>query len=116
MNLEPVLGEEALRQIREHKRRRVIARVERAVIHYRAKNSTMGTIMAEVALSHGVSGVDIKSNRRARRILFARQEFMYRAKTETLHSVAAIGRFCMKDHTTVMYGVRQYEQRMREGA
>ena len=69
----------------------------------------MKAIMEQVADKHKVSVHEIKSASRGRAIVIPRQEFFYRAKTETLKSYPDIGRFCGgRDHTTVLHGVRRH--------
>jgi hypothetical protein len=70
-------------------------------------------IATEVGRSHGVSLKQMQSHRRDKRFVRARQEAMYRMKTETLMSFPAIGRKFNRDHTTVLYSIRKYEERMR---
>lgn len=63
-------------------------------------------IVNEVADKHGVSFIDIISNRRFHRIVVARQEAMYRLSIETKMASSEIGRHLgNKHHTTVLFGV-----------
>jgi chromosomal replication initiation ATPase DnaA len=77
---------------------------------------TMREILDEVLAKHNVSAIDFFSERRNHPFVLARQEFMWRARKETFHSMPTIGRFCRRDHTTVMHGSRAHEKRMKEGA
>lgn len=71
-------------------------------------------IMREVSEKYNVSIVDIKSERRTQFIVKPRQEFFYRARTETGHSLPNIAKFCgNRDHTTVLHGVRKHAERLR---
>lgn len=73
---------------------------------------TLCKIMKEVAKKHGVSVNDIKSAARHRAIIPARQEYFYRARTETVHSYPSIARYCgNRDHTTALYAVKQHALR-----
>jgi chromosomal replication initiator protein len=70
-------------------------------------------IKSEVATKHGVTAGEIDGIRRAAHIVAARQEAMWRVKNETKLSYPEIGRrFGDKDHTTVIWAVRQHEARM----
>lgn len=61
----------------------------------------------------GVTYADLVSSSRARRIIPARQEAMYCIFKERGDSYPAIGRlFGGRDHTTVMWAVKQVEKRM----
>lgn len=69
-------------------------------------------IVNEVAAKHGVSFIDIISERRPRYIVLARQEAMYRLYNETTLSFPDIGRrLGGKDHTTVLHGVTRHCER-----
>ena len=73
-------------------------------------------ILREVAEKHGVTVNDILSSRRAARIVHARQETVWRMKTETTFSYPEIGRrLGGKDHTTIMHALRRYEQMRKSG-
>lgn len=70
-------------------------------------------IILETAIAHGIPPVDIMSTRRAAPIVAARQEAMWRMRTETTMSTPAIGkRLGGRDHTTVIHGVRKHAERM----
>ena len=71
-------------------------------------------IIAEVQRKHGVSYVELLSDRRSRYVAWPRQEVMYRAAKETRLSLPAIGRLLGgRDHTTILHGIRQHAKRMR---
>jgi chromosomal replication initiation ATPase DnaA len=70
-------------------------------------------IAFEVGQAHGVSIREMLSLRRDKVITRARQEAIWRVKNETAMSLPAIGRRFNRDHTTVIYSVRKYEERMR---
>lgn len=66
-------------------------------------------IIEEVADKYDVSVNEIKSPSRVRAIVKPRQEFFYRAKTETLKSYPEIAQFCGgRDHTTVIHAVNKF--------
>lgn len=70
-------------------------------------------IIREVAEKHGVTPVDILSERRTQLVVNARQEAMWRAKSETEWSLPRIGKaFGGRDHTTVIHALRTHEKRM----
>jgi chromosomal replication initiator protein len=72
----------------------------------------MKQIAREVAAKHGVPMVDLKSARRDRPTVLARQEAIYRMRTETLRSLPEIGRFFNRDHTTALHAVRVHSKRL----
>ena len=68
-------------------------------------------IKREVAAKYRVGINEIDSKRRHKLLVQARQEIFWRAKRETTASFPEIGRRVGgKDHTTVIHGVRRYEQ------
>jgi len=78
---------------------------------------TMREIIKQVAGKHRVTVNDILSERRARNVVAARHEAMWRCKMETTNSLPHIGRvFGGRDHSTVIHAVKKHEQRMREAA
>jgi hypothetical protein len=74
---------------------------------------TMRQIAREVSAQHGVPLVDMLSARRDRPTVYARQEAIYRMRTETLRSLPEIGRFFHRDHTTALHSVRTHKERMQ---
>ena len=59
----------------------------------------------------GISEIEIKSERRTKKIVRPRQMAMYLAKTLTLRSLPEIGRrLGGRDHTTVLHGIRKVER------
>lgn len=79
---------------------------------------TVREIIAEVALQHGVAVSDILGVSRERRICDARQEAMWRAKTERPDmGLPTLGKIFRKDHTTVLHAFQKIEaQRAKEAA
>ena len=67
-------------------------------------------IIEEVARSYDVSESDILSRRRTAELAHARQVAMYIARETTELPYQAIGEAFNKDHTTVLYNVRQIEE------
>lgn len=56
-----------------------------------------------------VSSIDLRCQRRTRRIVMARQFVCYWANRLTTHSAAQIGRFLGgRDHTTILHGKQAY--------
>jgi chromosomal replication initiation ATPase DnaA len=77
------------------------------------RRRTMREIIAEVARRHGYSTAEIKSSRRHRGAIIARQEAMWLCRRETLSSLPQIGAALgNRDHTTVLHGIRRHEERM----
>ena len=68
------------------------------------------TIISEVANTYNVSENDILSNRRTASLARARQVAMYIARETTGLSFKQIGENFGKDHSTVLYNVRQVEE------
>ena len=68
------------------------------------------TIISEVANTYNVSESDILSNRRTASLARARQVAMYIARETTGLSFKQIGENFGKDHSTVLYNVRQVEE------
>jgi len=73
-------------------------------------------IVAEVCLKHKQFLLDIESDRRTKDVIFARQELMYRLRTETTWSLPRIGRFLgNRDHTTVIHGFHKFKKQLENG-
>jgi len=73
----------------------------------------MRDILTEVAAKHRLRVSDITGRSRLRPIVIARQEVMYRCRSEADKSYPQIGRFLSKDHTTVIHGFRKHQERVR---
>lgn len=75
---------------------------------------TLDALVRDVALAVGLPPSDICSRRRDKRRAFARHVVMFLAREMTDLTLADIGgRLGGRDHTTVLYGVRKMEARMR---
>lgn len=73
-------------------------------------------IVAEVCLKHKQFLLDIESDRRTMDVIKARQELMYRLRTETTWSLPRIGRFLgNRDHTTVIHGFHKFKKQLETG-
>lgn len=73
-------------------------------------------IVAEVCLKHKQFLLDIESDRRTKDVIQARQELMYRLRTETTWSLPRIGRFIgNRDHTTVIHGFHKFKKQLESG-
>lgn len=73
---------------------------------------TVRQIIDEVAAWHGLRPVDLASHRRAKPLVYARQEAMWRAACETTRSFRAIGKMMgHRDHSTIYYGARAHATR-----
>lgn len=71
-------------------------------------------IIAEVAEKHGLTLADLIGPRRHRYVAHARQEAMWALRQRTTLSTTSIGMFLGgRDHTTVMWGLRRHEERLR---
>jgi len=71
----------------------------------------MADIAAEVAQANGLTLAELRSRNRAQRIARPRQEAMAKIHQTGRYTLTQIARFFGMDHTTVLYGVRQYEAR-----
>lgn len=87
------------------------------IIVRRALNSDPAwmRIAGEVCRKHRVTINELKSPRREKRIVLARQEAIWRVKKETAMSLPAIGRKFNRDHTTVIWSVRRHQSRIEAG-
>lgn len=73
-------------------------------------------IVAEVCLKHNQFLLDIESDRRTKEAVAARQELMYRLRTETTWSLPRIGRFLgNRDHTTILHGFHKFKKQLEKG-
>lgn len=71
-------------------------------------------IILQVSAKHDVTEIDMKSKRRDRPAVRARQEAMYRMRYETTMSFPAIGKkFGGRDHTTALHSVRKWKALMQ---
>jgi hypothetical protein len=74
---------------------------------------TAKEIGREVAEKHRIPFSVLLSERRTKPVVMARHEAFWRCHRETSLSLPQIGRFLGgKDHTTVLWGIRQHEKRM----
>lgn len=60
------------------------------------------------------TGLDLSLQSRRRHLVYARFIFFKLARTHTSHSLDDIGRFINKDHASVLHGVKQFENVIRE--
>lgn len=65
-------------------------------------------IFKEVCAAHRLNPIHVAGRLRTQAIVFARQEFCYRAAKETAWSLARIARFLGRDHTTIIWAVNSY--------
>lgn len=74
---------------------------------------TMRDIAEQVAAKYGLaSWKQLRSHRRNRPLVNAKQELWWRCREETPHSLPTIGRFFGFDHTTIQKGTRRHEGRL----
>lgn len=69
------------------------------------------TRAAEVEAQHGVGFSDLKSPRKFYRFVRARQHYWWLLTKRDGFSLQRAGRVTGHHHTTVLYGIRQYEAR-----
>lgn len=73
---------------------------------------TMRKIAEEVAEKYGLkSWKQLRSHRRNRPLVIAKQELWWRCREETAYSLPSIGRFFGFDHTTILAGARRHDER-----
>lgn len=101
----------------------VVEAAEREVIPVRALEVTGANpfewkhIIQEVCDKHGVTFAEAISARREQRFVWARNEAYYRLATELGMSLPKIGhRLGGRDHTSVLHGLRRFEERMKAEA
>lgn len=91
-------------------------RIERGKVNEGAR-AAFRRIVSEVCEKYQLTPELLLGHRRARAIAWPRQEIMYRASKETAASLPLIGRMLGgRDHTTVIYGIRRHEERMKAQA
>ena len=73
---------------------------------------TVDKIIDFVAKAFGVSGADIKSDKRQNNIKLARQVAMYVIKEVTSLTLQEIGKVFEKNHSTVIYSIEQIKKTM----
>lgn len=73
-------------------------------------------IALEVGLRYDVTLPQMMEDLRYKEVVHARWETWYRIWRELGHSYPRIARAFGKDHSTVIYGVRQHQKRVREAA
>ena len=82
-------------------------------IGWRAPSNRLADILDQVSVKYGLSVADLKGPERFRRIAHPRQEAMWRMHQTGRYSLTQIGRFLgNRDHTTVLYGIRQHAARL----
>ena len=74
------------------------------------------TILKTVSGEYQVTILDLRSDRRDRRVAAARRAGYWLARHLTRHSSPSIGRmFGNRDHTTVLYGVSRMDRMVEAG-
>lgn len=68
-------------------------------------------IVADVGRKHGVAVAEIMGKKRCTRIVHARQEAMTTICEKLPWSVAEVGRYFHKDHTTVLHAIKVFASR-----
>lgn len=78
--------------------------------------ASMRSITEEVSRARGISIAMMHGDNRHRPAVYARQEAWWRIRVELGYSYPRIAKAFDKDHSTIVYGVRRHEERMREAA
>ena len=85
------------------------------IISDRQKMISIDNIQKNVASFYNISVSDLKSSKKLKIYAFPRQVAMYLCRTMTNSSFPEIGeKFGGKDHSTVIYAVRQIEKKLNE--
>lgn len=69
-------------------------------------------IAAEICAKHCLSMAELVGPCRLQQFVDARHEAWWRARRETRQSLPQIARFFNRDHTTVLHGLRKYEEKI----
>lgn len=70
-------------------------------------------IIQSIAMKHGVTVENIKSNSRIHKHVLARQEAAYELRINRNFSLTKIGQMLgNRDHTTILYSIRKHKQRL----
>ncbi len=89
--------------------------IEGERVGVRDKAASFDRILEVVAARYGLRPGDIASKRRQRQIAHARQMALLLGRRLTGHSLVALGGMVGgRDHSTVLYGIRQAEERLRD--
>lgn len=92
----------------------------RDIIHLPGVRQTAADILREVAFRNGLTVEEMLAATRKKTFAHARQEAMWEIRQRTKLSLPQIARrMRLKDHTTVLHGVRRHEERLaasHEGA
>lgn len=84
--------------------------------HQQQQTLEMHELIREVAETHNISTEYLIGHTRRTGVAWARFEIMWRARLELGMSYQLIGRVLGgRDHTTVMYGVKRYEEYRNNG-
>lgn len=67
-------------------------------------------LLKEVSAKHGFSEKQVLSANRSKPLVACRQELFYRLNVEEGMSLAELGRLFKKDHTSVLWAVRCYQE------
>jgi len=78
----------------------------------KSTKSQVRAIVREVSEKHCVKVEDVLSQSRKRTLVVARQEAMYRVRTEVGKSLLEIARHFKRDHSTVMHSIEAHGKRI----
>lgn len=73
-------------------------------------------MMRTIAAKHGVDPEAVMAPSRKKVICVAKQEVQYRAKHELGMTLSQIGNIFKNDHTSILYGIRKHEERIKAQA
>jgi Bacterial dnaA protein helix-turn-helix len=83
---------------------------ELPVLNVKIPNQRFMAMLREVAAMHGIDPNIIRSPTIKQDVVKVRRELFYRAKKELNLGYTEIGRLMAVKHSTVIYGIKQYEK------
>ena len=82
---------------------------DQPVLQVRLHNRKFAAMLREVAAMHGIDPNTVRSPTIKADVVKVRREVFYRAKNELHLAYAEIGRLMDVRHSTVIYGIKKYE-------
>ena len=83
--------------------------IDQPVLQVRLHNRKFTAMLREVAAMHGIDPTIVRSSTIKPDVVKVRREVFYRAKNELNLAYAEIGRLMDVRHSTVIYGIKKYE-------
>ena len=89
---------------------------DQPVLQVRLHNRKFAAMLREVAAMHGIDPNIVRSPTIRADVVKVRREVFYRAKNELNLAYSEIGRLMDVRHSTVIYGIKKYEDDIASGA